>query len=152
MADVRDSLKEELNQAVKNGDETVRSTLRMLFSVIANKEKETQYKEQRGLTSEEVQDIVNSEAKKRRESISEFEKGNRMDLAEKEKSELLVLEKYLPEQLSEEEIRKIVGDTIKEVDAKGIKEIGKVMGVLMSKVKGKADGNLVNKIVRELLE
>jgi len=149
MADVRDSLKEELNHAVKDGNETVRDTLRMLLATIANKEKEMQYKEKRNLTPEEVLDVISFEAKKRRESVVEFEKGNRPELAEKEEAELLVLKKYLPEQMSEEEIRKIVGETIAEVGAESMKEIGKIMGVLMPKVKGKADGNLVNKIVRE---
>ena len=92
-----------------------------------------------------------SEAKKRKEAISEYEKGGREDLLEKEKAELEVLEKYLPEQLSEEEIKKIAKEIIEKVEAKSIKDMGKVMAEMMTRVKGKADGSVVNKIVKELL-
>ncbi len=151
MVDVEDKIKEELNQAIKDSNEIVRDTLRMLLAAIVNKEKEMQYKEKRELTLEEVQGIISFEAKKRKDSITEFEKGNRPDLVEKEEAELLVLEKYLPEQMSEEEVKKIVEDTITEIGAEGMKDIGKTMGTLMPKVKGKADGNLVSKIVKEVL-
>jgi len=144
-------IKQELNQAIKDNDETVRSTLRMLLAVVANEEKEKQYKEKEGLTEEDVINIIVSEAKKRKESIFEFEKGNRKDLADKEKLELDVLTKYLPEQLSEEEINKIIKETIKEVGASTVQDFGKIMGSLMPKIKGKADGGLVSKIVKELL-
>ena len=103
MSIIKDQIQEELNKALKEGNEVTLSTLRMLSAVVANKEKEKQYKEKKDLTEEEITDIIVSEAKKRRESISEFEKGDRKDLADKEKLELEVLAKYLPEQLSEEE-------------------------------------------------
>jgi len=145
-------IKEELNQAVKDNNEIVRSTLRMLLAVINNKEKEKQYKEKEDLTEEEIVNIIVSEAKKRRESISEFEKGNRKDLADKEKLELEVLAKYLPEQLSEEEVTSLIKETIEEVGASSLQDLGKVMGALMPKVKGKADGGLISKIVKDLLK
>lgn len=145
-------IKEELNQAVKDNNETVRSTLRMLLAVINNKEKEKQYKEKEGLTEEDIVTIIVSEAKKRRESISEFEKGNRKDLADKEKLELEVLAKYLPEQFSEEKVISLIKETIKEVGASSMQDIGRVMGALMPKVKGKADGGLISKIVKDLLQ
>ncbi len=145
-------IKEELNQAVKDNNEIVRSTLRMLLAVINNKEKEKQYKEKEDLTEEEIVNIIVSEAKKRRESISEFEKGNRKDLADKEKLELEVLAKYLPEQLSEEEVTSLIKETIEEVGASSLQDLGKVMGALMPKVKGKADGGLISKIVKDLLQ
>lgn len=150
--EVEGKIKEELNTAIKSNNEIVRSTLRMLLAEMANKEKDKQYKKKESLTEEEKIDIISSEAKKRKDSINEFEKGNRQDLADKEKLELEVLQKYLPEQLSEEDIRKIVEETIKEVSAETMQDFGKIMGALMPKVKGKADGNLVSKIVKELLQ
>ena len=149
--EVEGKIKEELNTAIKSNNEIVRSTLRMLLAEMANKEKDKQYKKKESLTEEEKIDIISSEAKKRKDSINEFEKGNRQDLADKEKLELEVLQKYLPEQLSEEDIRKIVEETIKEVSAETMQDFGKIMGALMPKVKGKADGNMVSKIVKELL-
>jgi len=152
MPEVEDKIKEELNLAIKSKDETVRSTLRMLLASIQGKEKEKQYKEKRGLTQEEIIDIISSEAKKRKDSINEFEKGGRQDLVDKEKAELEVLQKYLPEQMSEEEIKKLVEETIREVSAETMQDFGKIMGPLMPKLKGKADGNLVSRIVKELLQ
>ena len=154
MVDVEGKIKQELNQAVKEGNEVVRSTLRMLLAVVINKEKKKSYKASKDvkLTDEEVNDIISSEAKKRRDSISEFEKGDRQDLADKEKKELEVLQKYLPEQLSEDEVKVLVGEVIKETGVSDIKDMGKVMGALMPKVKGKADGNLVSKVVKDLLQ
>lgn len=151
---VKDKIKQELNQAVKEKNEVVRSTLRMLLAVVVNEEKEKSYKASKDvkLTDEEINDIISSEAKKRRDSIFEFEKGDRQDLADKEKKELEVLQKYLPEQLSEEEIKVLVEEVIKKTGASDIKDMGKVMGALMPKVKGKADGNLVSKVVKDLLQ
>ena len=103
------------------------------------------------LVDEETIEVISSEVKKRKEAILEFEKGQRQDLVEKEKKELEILEKYLPEQLSEEEIKKIAKEAIDKVEAKEAKDVGKVMAELMPKVKGKADGSLVSKIVKELL-
>ena len=145
-------IKEELNHAIKSNDELIRSTLRMLLASIQGKEKDKQYKEKTGLTEEEIMDIIASEAKKRKDSISEFEKGGRQDLADKEKAELEVLAKYLPEQMSEDEIKKFVEETIEEVGASSMQDFGKIMGPLMPKLKGKADGAIVSKIVKELLQ
>lgn len=152
MPEVEDKIREELNLAIKSNNETVRSTLRMLLASIQGKEKEKQYKEKESLTQEEMINIISAEAKKRKDSINEFEKGGRQDLVEKEKAELEVLQKYLPEQMSEEEIKKFVEETIKEVKASTMQDFGKIMGPLMPKLKGKADGNLVSKIVKELLQ
>jgi len=135
-------IQDDLNKAVKENDENTKSVLRMLLAAVVNKEKEI------GKELEDITDIVSSEAKKRREAIKEYEKGGRNDLADKEKAELEVLSKYLPEQLSEEEIKLLVKKAIEESDTK---EIGKIMAVLMPQVKGKADGSEVNRIVRELL-
>lgn len=142
------------------------SVLRMLKAAILNKEKEKRAKlsksgnpltdgkkleELSKLTDEEIIEAVKSEAKKRKDSIYQYEKGNRPDLAEQEKKELTVLTEYLPEQISEGEIRKIAKETILKTGAKSPQDIGRVMGVLMSQIKSKADGGLVSKIVEEEL-
>jgi len=163
------SLKEKIQQDFKNALKERReievSTLRMLQAAIVNREKIKRYKlskenpkltekeleKESRLTDEEIQEVIFSEVRKRKESISEFEKGKRTDLVEKEKKELEILKKYLPQLLSEEEIRKLAQEAIKEVGAESMKDMGKVMGKLMPKVKGKTEGSIVSKIVKELL-
>jgi len=103
------------------------------------------------LTDEEIIEVISAEAKKRRESIEGFQKGNRQELADKEKKELEILEKYLPEQLSQEELKKLVQEAIAKVGAKEMRDMGKIMQELMPKIKGKADGSSVSKAVKELL-
>lgn len=141
------NIQDDLNKAMKEKDDNSRSVLRMLLAAILNKEKELM----RELKEEELIMVVSSEAKKRKEAIREYGKGGRKDLVDKEALELEILQKYLPEQLSEEEIKSLVEKAIKKVNASEIKEIGKVMAVLMPDIKGKADGNEVNRIVKELL-
>lgn len=163
--DLREQINKELNEAFKGKEELKVSVLRMLTAALLNKEKEKRYKisrensgmeekelaEKSALSNEEVVDAISSEVKKRKESAQEYEKAGRTELAEKEKKETEILQKYLPEQLSEEEVKKLVQEAIEQTGAKDQKDIGKVMGALMSKVKGKADGSLVSKIVKELL-
>ncbi len=155
--DLKDSLKEKKELEV--------SVFRMLLAAIVNKEKEKRAKlakekkelkeeelaKESQLTDEEVLEAVASEAKKRKEAIAGFKRGAREDLVEKEKAELEILKKYLPEQLSEEEIKKLVKEAIEKTGATSPQDIGRVMAELMSKVKGKAEGSLVSKIVKELL-
>jgi len=162
---LKGKIQNDLQGAVKNREELKSSVLRLLLAAVFNKEKEKRYKlskekpelnekdleEKSQLNDEEVIDVIFSEAKKRKESIGEFEKGKRTDLVEKEKKELEILEKYLPEQFSEEELKKIIKEAIEKTGAKNIKDIGKVMAELMPKIKGKADGGSVGKIVKELL-
>lgn len=152
---LKEKIIQNLNSALKSKKEVDVSVLRQLLASILNKEKEKRYKNKEEkdvqLTDEEVMEVISYEAKKRKESILEFEKGKREDLMEKEKKELKVLEQYLPEQLSEEEIRKIVKQSVEKVGAKEQKDTGKVMAELMPKVKGKADGALVAGIVKEML-
>jgi len=152
---LKKEIKNDLIKALKKGDRTECSTLRMLLAGILNKEKEKKYKEKLKedveLTAEEVIEVVSSEAKKRKEAILEYEKGGRKDLSNKEKAELEILQKYLPEQLSEQELKKIVKEAIEKVEAKEIKDIGKIMAELMPQVKGRADGSQVSRIVKELL-
>jgi uncharacterized protein len=161
----RQSIQEDLKQSMLAKDELRTGTLRMLLAAVGNKEKEKRYKVSKAepnlteqelqaksaLSPEELQDAVSFEVKKRREAIEGFEKGGRKEQAEKERQELEILLPYLPAQLSEEEIRQLVKDTISKVGAAGPQDLGKVMGALVPQTKGKADGNLVSKIVRESL-
>ncbi|MFH1714153.1 MAG: GatB/YqeY domain-containing protein [Candidatus Nealsonbacteria bacterium] len=161
----KEKIKQDLTLALKGKMEAEISVLRQLLAVILNKEKEKRYKIGKGkpgLTEEElvkesslvegeIVDVISSEAKKRKESISEFEKGGRQELVQKEKSELEVLMKYLPEQMSEEELKKLSKEAIEKVGAESQKDMGKVMAELMPKVKGKADGGLISKTVKDLL-
>ncbi len=145
-------LEEELKQALKNKEELKVMTLRMLSSALHNAEKEKKYRTgEQGLSPEEIESIVASEAKKRRESIDAFEKGGRQELAAKEKAELDILLPFLPPQLSEQEIEELVKEAIQSTGAATQKDLGKVMGYLAPKVKGRADGALVSKKVKDLL-
>ena len=162
---LKKQIKQNLEIALKGKKRVEVSTLRMLNAAILNKEKEKRYKiskekpelkpekleEESQLTDGEIIQVLQSEIKKRKEAILEFEKGERQDLASKEKKEMDILQKYMPEQLSEEEIKKLAKEAIEKTGAKEIKDMGKVMQELMPKVKGKAEGSLVSKIVKELL-
>ncbi|HVT01025.1 MAG TPA: GatB/YqeY domain-containing protein [Patescibacteria group bacterium] len=147
---LKDKIQEDLKAAMIAKDELRLSTIRMLKSALQY------YEIQKGgagyeATDEDVIDVIGREVKKRRESIEMYKKGGRVDAAEKEDKELKILESYLPEQMSEEEVRKLVDEAIAQTGASTQQDMGKVMGALMSKVKGKADGSLVSSIVREKL-
>jgi len=162
---LKDRIEKNFRDFLKEKRENEISILRMLKADIFNKEKEKRYnksqeksdwdekelEKQSSLTDDEVLEIVISRIKKSNESIFEFEKGKREDLVEKEKKEIEILKRYLPEQLLEEEIRKIVKEIIEKIEAKDIRDMGKVMAELMPRVKGRADGALVSKIVKEFL-
>jgi uncharacterized protein YqeY len=160
---LKEKIQTDVKKAMQEKDALRVSVLRMLRAAIFNKEKEKRAKlskteeklekldELSKLTDEETNEVISSEVKKRKESIEQYEKGNRQDLADQEKKELEILMKYLPEQMSEEEIRKLVKEKIEEMGASGPKDTGKVMGAVMPQLKGKADGNVVNKIVQEEL-
>ncbi|MDO8655167.1 MAG: GatB/YqeY domain-containing protein [bacterium] len=145
-------LEEELKKALKAREELKAGTLRMLLSALRSAEKDKKYRTgEEGLSLEEIVSIVSSEAKKRREAIDAFGKAGRQELAAKEKEELDILLPFLPEQLSAEEVEKLVKEAIASTGATTQKDLGKVMGALASKVKGRADGSLVSGKVRELL-
>jgi len=162
---LKERIQGDLNEAMKGKEELKCSVLRMTIAVILNREKEKRYKlikekpdlkeseiaKESQLIDEEVLEVVSSEIKKRRESVAGYEKGGRDELAKKEKKEIEILQKYLPEQLLEEELKKLVKEAIDKVGAKEQKDMGKVMAELMPRVKGKADGSLVSKVVKELL-
>ena len=167
-------IQEDLKISLKEKRELEVSVLRMLKAAIFNKEKEKRYKftrqnpaerdlgglskekqekleKESALNDEEIIEVISSEIKKRKEAIDLYERGNRPELAGKEKKEVEILQFYLPEQMSEEEIKKIAEEAIGKTGAKEIKDMGKVMGIITPQVKGKADMSLVSKIVKESL-
>lgn len=147
---IKENIKSELKGAMKSGDTEKRDVLRMLDSMIKNVEIERNKRED-GLSDEEILEVVSRAVKQRKDSIEQYTKGGREDLAEKESKEMDILTKYLPEQMSEEELVNVVKETIIQSEATNKSDMGKVMGIVMGKVKGKADGNLVREIVdREL--
>jgi len=162
---LKEQIQSDIKTALMEGKEVELSALRMLLSAIVNKEKEKRFKiskEKQEIKSEELQkesrlvdeeviEVVSSEIKKRKEAKVLFEKGGRQELAQREEKESEVLKKYLPEQLSEEDIKKIVQDILEKTGAKGVKDMGKVMAQLMPKTKGKVDGQEASRIVKELL-
>jgi len=145
--ELKEKIQEDLKVSLKAGEEVRSLTLRMLLAALVNKEKEG-----REVGPEQFEEVVAQEAKKRREAAEAFLKGGRPELAEKEKQELEVLLTYLPEQLDEAEIRQLVTEAVQKTGATNLKDMGKVMGELAPKMKGRADGSLVSKIVKELLE
>lgn len=146
---LKEQIPEDLKNALRNKNALELSVLRMLQSALKNKEIDKRKEE---LTDEDVIGVVGAEIKKRRDAAREFEKVNRPDAAEQEKAEIEILMKYMPEQMGEDEIRAAVKNAVQETQAESMKDIGKVMKVLMPQVKGKADGSVVNKIVKEELE
>jgi uncharacterized protein YqeY len=152
---LKQNIQSDSTQALKSQDQETLGTLRMLLAAIVSKEKEKKYKEkleqEAQLTDEEIIGVLTSEVKKRNDAIILYKQGNRPELAEREQREIDILKKYLPAQLSEEELKKIVQETIVKTGAKEMKDMGKVMADLNPKTKGKADGAVVSKIVKELL-
>lgn len=147
---LKQKFQEELKQSMLAKDKLKTSVLRLLLSAI------NYYEIQKGgagyeATDEDVLSVIQKEVKQRKESIKQFKAGGRQDLTDKEQKELEILQKYLPEQMSENQIREIVKETIREIGTATAADMGKVMSALMPKVKGKADGSLVSKIVKEEL-
>ncbi|WP_028391852.1 GatB/YqeY domain-containing protein [Bacillus cihuensis] len=140
-------LNNDMKQAMKNKEKDKLSVIRMLKSSLQNEE----LKKREVLTDDEELTVLSRELKQRKDSLQEFENAGRIDLVDKVRTEIDYVEAYMPEQLSEEEISEIVKNTIEEVNASSKTDMGRVMGALMPKVKGKADGSLVNKLVQQHL-
>lgn len=155
MAVLKQKIQSDATEALKSGNQFLVGTLRMVLASIGTKEKDKKYKEkiegEAQLSDEEIIDVLSSEIKKRKDAIALYNQGNRPELADKEAKEIEVIKKYLPEQLSEEVIKKMVQEAIAKTGAKEMKDMGKVMADLNPKVKGKAEGSVVSKIVKELL-
>ena len=157
---LKEKINEDFKAAFKQKKDDQVSILKMLKAAILIKEKEKQYQlakagkdaAQAALTDEEIIDTVSSEIKKLRDSLALFEQGARPDLAQKAKNEISILMVYLPEQLGEAEVKKLVAQAKAEAAASTIKDMGKVMAILMPKVKGKADPGLVSRLVKETLQ
>jgi uncharacterized protein YqeY len=147
MSDPRTKLQEALKQAMISRDNLRRDVIRMTLSEF----KQVEIDERKTLAPDEMLTILQREVKKRRESIEEASKAGRADIAEEVEAEIKILEAFLPAQLSREAIETLVKAAIAESGATSAKDMGKVMGVLMPKVKGQADGKIVNEVVRELL-
>ncbi len=145
---LRDQIPEDLKTALRGKMSLDLSVLRMLQAAIKNREIDNKGE----LNDEEVVQVVSSEIKKRRDAIEEFKKVNRDDVAKTEQQEIDVLMKYMPEQLSEDEVAAKVAELVAGSGAAGLKDIGIAMKVVMPELKGKADGKLINKFVREQLE
>lgn len=140
---LRNSVYEEVKKAMKAREAQRLETLRFIWSNIKNVEIDAKHE----LTDEEVVKLLMTEVKRRKEAIEQFRQGKRDDLAEAEEEKLKVIQEFLPEMMSEEEIAKVVD----EVVAAGVNNFGAVMGQVMGRVKGKAEGNLVSKVVKEKL-
>lgn len=147
---LRNNIIKAVTSALKEGKKEEAQTLRFLMAEIKNREIEKKKREE-GLNDEEVLEVIMSQAKKRRDAIAEFKKAEREDLVQKEQGELDVLNRYLPEQMNEEEITKEVKAAIEQTGAKGPADIGKVMAIIMLKLKGRADGQKINERTRQLL-
>ncbi len=147
---IKNKIQEDLKAAMKSGDSFRRDVLRLLDSAIKNVEIEKKKREE-GLSEEEVIEVISRAVKQRQDSIKQYNDGGRGDLAEKEQKELDIIMEYMPEQLSEDEIEKIVAETISQVGVLSPADMGKVMSMVMAKLKGKADGNVVRDIVQKKL-
>lgn len=145
---MKDELLQDLKEAMKNKDTLRKDTITMLRAAILQVEKDSQ----KTLTDDEICAIVAKEVKKRKESLADYEKSGREDLIKQLNDEIAILKGYLPEELSEEEIRKIVEESIKETGATTIKDMGKVMQMAKTKAAGRADSKIINDIVREFLK
>lgn len=144
---ISEKLQEDLKQAQLARDEVKVSTLRLLFSEIKN----TEIQKGNVLSDSDVVSVIQKEARKRRESIESFKAGSREDLVQKEQDELNILQTYLPAQLETLALTKLIEDTITEVGATTLADMGKVMSTVMGKVSGRADGEIVSQLVKQKL-
>jgi uncharacterized protein len=147
---LKQKILEDFKVAFKNKEAEKKVALSMLKSAIANREIELGKKED-GLDDSEVVEVVSKLVKQRKDSAEQYKNGGREDLAQKEEAEIEVLAVYLPKQLDDEEVKKIVEQTAAEIGVSGPGDMGKLMGAAMGKLKGKTDGNLVKKFVQEFL-
>lgn len=150
--DLRQQLMDDLKDAMRQRDELRKRTIRSVIAAIKKAETELDSSGQRiVLDDDDILAVIAKQAKQRQESITEFRRAGREDLAAEEEAELAILQAYLPQQLSPEEIEAKARQVIQEVGASGPRDMGKVMKPLMARLKGRADGKVANQIVRELL-
>ena len=142
-----EQLTADMKEAMKQGEKERLSVIRLVRGAV----RQAEIDGKKTLTDDEVVSVINKEVKMRRDSIEEFERGNRPDLVAKAQEEIAILMPYLPEQLSEDAVKTLAEAAVAEVGAQTAKDMGKVMGVLMPRVQGRANGKLVQEIVRSLL-
>ena len=145
--DLKTDIKEAVKVAMKSGDAVTLSTLRLLLAALQNEE----IRLRRELVPEEIQRTIATLCKQRIEAIDLYRKGKRDDLAQKEEAELVVLKRFLPQPLSEDEVKSLIRASIAEASAQGIQDLGKVMKLVMPKVSGRSDGKRVNELAKALL-
>ena len=145
--ETRQRLNMDLKQAMRSGDAQTRDTIRMLQAAF----KQAEIDDGSVLDEEGVQSVLLKQAKQRRESIDAYESGGRAELAEVERQELEVIERYLPQMMSRAEIEQLAAQTIDALGASSPRDMGRVMGRLMPQLQGKADGSVVSAVVRQLL-
>jgi len=144
---LKEKIKADLKEAMRAKDTAKRAVLRNLTAAI----KQVEVDSRKELSDSEIEAILTKYAKQREDAIAQFKAAGRDDLVEKEEAELKLVKSYLPEPLSDEELKKAVEETIKEVGASSMRDMGKIMGVIKSKFGSRADGSKVNKIVKEIL-
>ena len=147
MAELKARLQQEMKDALRAGDKVQLGALRLLHASVKNREVELL----REVDDEEFVEVVGREVKRRKEAAEAYEKGGRQDLLDRERREQEVLEAYLPEQLSQEEVSSLIDEAVADTAASGPGDIGKVMGYVMRKARGRVDGGVVNRLVRERL-
>lgn len=145
---LKEKLLEDLKNSMKEKNELRKNVVQMVRAAILQVEKDKQIE----LTDEQIIEIMAKEAKKRKDSIADYEKGGREDLVENIKKEISIIEEYLPKQLSKEEVKEIVKQIIEEVNATSIKDMGKVMKVAKEKIGAASDGRTINEAVKEILQ
>jgi uncharacterized protein YqeY len=146
---LKETLKTDLTEAIRSSDKVISGTIRMVLTAITNEE--VSGKEARVLTDDEIITVLSREAKKRREAAEEFAKAGRADKAAEEKAEGEVIAKYLPAQLSEDDIKALIAAAVASTGATGPADMGKVMGAIKPQIAGKADGSLVSSLVKAAL-
>ena len=150
--EIVDKIDKSLTDALKNKDQDRTLTLRSIISQKKQKEIEKRTQDKKNITDEDMILILNKMVKQRRESIELYKQGGRQDLVDKETKELKIIQEYLPEQLSEEEIKKICEQAINNLKASSLKDMGKVMGIIKSKYKGSVDLSVAGKILKDKLK
>lgn len=145
---LKDKLMEDMKTSMRNKDTIRKNTITMVRAAI----KQIEVDDRRMLSDEEILEIISKQLKEKRIVIEEFKKGSREDLVELTNAEIEILLEYLPQQLSEEEVKAIVIETIAEVQATSMKDIGLIMKTVMPKVKGRTDGNIINNAIKEILK
>lgn len=145
---LKEQLRADMATAMRDGDNDKRNTLRMLLAAV----KQTEVDDQITLDDAGVQAVLTKQAKQRRESINDYEKAGRTEMAANEQMELTFIESYLPQMMGKEEVRTVAAQVIAELGITDMKGMGQLMGKLMPQLKGQADGRIVNEVVRELLQ